>query len=106
MGILKALSNAFTPRQFLKPYQWLRAIPLLQDALIGSLPLHLVNLQYCRDLFEALEALLLVEERLKKEVELSREREKEEPWYPVKMTDRQFWLVEQLLYNSWMEGDY
>lgn len=96
------IMGLFTPRQFMKPSEWLRAIPLLQYALKGSLPLHLGSLNHCRDLFEVLSALLHVEDRLKKEVNLSCERE-EEPWYPVKMTSKQFWLVEQLLYNNWLE---
>lgn len=102
MGILKALSNAFTPRQFLKPSDWLRVIPLLQDALKGSLPLHVVTFHHFKNIFEALEAILLVEEQLKREVELSIYVEKE---YPIKMTGTQFSLIEKLLYNSWLEGD-
>lgn len=97
MGILNALSNVFTPRQFLKPSQWLRAIPLLQEAEKELRPLHLVTLEHGRNLFEALEALLLAEKRLRSEVEISREREEEEPWYPVKLSSQQFWLVEHLL---------
>jgi len=100
MGLFTGL---FTPNQFQKPSDWLRAIPLLQDALKKSLPLHLVSLEHIRDIFEALASLLHVENRLNKEVNLSCEREEEEPWYPVKMTSKQFWLVEQLLYNNWLE---
>jgi hypothetical protein len=100
MGILSALRKMFTSPYFLKPSDWLRAIPLLDEALrgSGSLPLDLSTLEYGEDLFKARRALHLVEEGLKKEVELARTLNEEEPWYPVKITKQQFALICDLLY--------
>lgn len=88
----------FTSPYFLKPSEWLQAIPLLQDALRESLPLHLVTLDHCRNIFDALEALLLVEVELENEAQISREMGEEGLPYPVRITKQQFALICDLLY--------
>lgn len=95
----------FTPRQFKKPSEWLRAIPLLQDELKRSLPLHPDTLEYIRAIFNTLDTLILIQERLKKEIDNLNENQ-EELLYPVRLTRDQFSVVEQLLYTNWLKTGY
>jgi hypothetical protein len=98
MGLFSAIRKMFTSPYFLKPSEWLQAIPLLQSAFRESLPLHLATLDHCSNLFEALEALLLVEVELENEAQISREMGEEGLPYPINISRNQFALICDLLY--------
>ena len=97
MGLFSAIRKMFTS-YFLKPSEWLQAIPLLQDALRRSLPLATTSLDHYRNIFYALEALLLVEVELKNEAQISREMGEEGLPYPINISRNQFALICDLLY--------
>lgn len=100
MGLFTGL---FTPNQFQKPSDWLLAIPLAQEEVQKILPLSLENMKDHRDWCNFLYRLLEEEDRLRELVQISLEREEEQPWYPIRLSHRLYGRVEQLLYNNWLE---
>jgi hypothetical protein len=100
MGLFSAIRKMFTSPYCLRPEEWLRAIPLLQEELAVCWPIHLdlEKLRHCRNIFDALEALLLVKVELENEAQISREMGEEGLPYPVRITKQQFALICDLLY--------
>ena len=93
------IMGLFTPRQFKKPSEWLRAIPLVREEIHAlSLQTDLDVIEHLGDWVMILWLLLKVEHHLQRDVERSLEREEEEVWYPIQMSHRLYGRVQQLLY--------
>jgi hypothetical protein len=90
MGLLKALSNVFTPRQFKKPSEWLSAIPLIQDEIRITVVLVDDSLS---DWVTILRRIYLEKANLQGLYSV----EDESP-YPIRMSDRLFGQLEKLLF--------
>lgn len=89
----------FTPRHFLLPSEWMRAIPLAQEEFKRSLPLSLENVHDHQDWFTILMLILQHEGNLR-ELVVSAESGEEQPLYPINMSNRHFGRLEQLLFTK------
>lgn len=88
----------FTPRQFLRPSEWLRVIPLAQEEVQKLLPLSLEKVEDHRDWCTILLRLLEAENQLEELVQVSFKSQEEQSWYPIRMSHRLYGRVQQLLY--------
>jgi hypothetical protein len=90
----------FAPTQFLKPSEWLRAVPLVQDKIWELSIQDEFGMNSAQDLVDwskVLLAILKKEEQLRNIVHSYQELQKEEPWYPIRVNSRLFTRLEQLL---------
>jgi hypothetical protein len=88
----------FTPPQFLKPSQWLVAIPLVREEIWAlSLKSGVDSAYGLVDWSKLLLSIMKREEQLQELVRSSKEIQKEELLYPIKVPSRMFGRLEQLL---------
>jgi hypothetical protein len=83
----------FTPTQFLKPSQWLQAIPIVREKVLALIHKSDFSMKSAQDLVDWSKLLLSImkrEEQLRNLVNSSKELQEEETWYPIRVSNHIF----------------